>query len=151
MMRVDLDQPLAPHAALRLAMDFGFMVPEHGADRMGRERFDGRWLYEMAQWQPRAAVYDDIRGWNTEQYLGGGEFYLEYGDLEFAVTVPRRYVVVGTGSLQNRTEVLTPEQYFLRPTLDREKFPQSRKIALSPELEEKIQAQEAAGHLVFHE
>jgi len=53
--------------------------------------------------------------------------------------------------LKSQSEVLTPEQYFLRPTLDRDKFPASRKIVLPPELEAKIQAQEAAGHLVFQE
>ena len=52
------------------------LIPEHGADRMGR---DGA-LYELAQWYPRVCVYDDLRGWNTEPYLGQGEFYLEYGD-----------------------------------------------------------------------
>src|SRR5258707_13202491 len=46
--------------------------------------------------------------------------------------------------LKSQSEVLTPEQYFLRPTLDREKFPQARQISLSPELETKIQQQEAA-------
>jgi hypothetical protein len=110
MMRVDLDQPLPPHSTARVAMDFAFTVPEHGADRMGREQFDGRWLYEMAQWQPRAAVYDDVRGWNTEQYLGQGEFYREFGDFDYAITLPRDYVVLGTGTLQNRAEVLTPEE-----------------------------------------
>ncbi len=110
LMRVDLDQPLAPGTTVRLAMDFAYTVPEHGGDRMGREQFDGRWLYEMAQWQPRAAVYDDVRGWNIEQYLGQGEFYLEYGTFDYAVTVPRDYVVLGAGTLQNRAEVLTAEQ-----------------------------------------
>jgi hypothetical protein len=110
MMRIDLDQPLAPHAVVRIGMDFAFNVPEHGADRMGREQFRGRWLYEMAQWQPRAAVYDDVRGWNTEQYLGQGEFYREFGDFDYAITVPRDYVVLGTGTLQNKAEVLTAEE-----------------------------------------
>ena len=49
-----------------------FMIPEHGADRMGREGA----LFELAQWYPRVCVYDDVRGWNTEPYLGQGEFYL---------------------------------------------------------------------------
>jgi hypothetical protein len=53
--------------------------------------------------------------------------------------------------LKSQAEALTPEQCFLRPTLDREKFPAVRKIQLSPEIEAKIQAQEAAGHLVFQE
>lgn len=110
MMRVDLDQPLPPRSQVRITLTFGFEVPEHGLDRMGRQRYGNDWLYTIAQWYPRVAVYDDVRGWNTEQYLGGGEFYLEYGDVEFAVTVPRSFVVVGTGSLQNRRDVLTAEQ-----------------------------------------
>ncbi|MEY4342572.1 MAG: hypothetical protein RL736_365, partial [Pseudomonadota bacterium] len=28
-------------------------------------------------------VYDDIKGWNVEPYLGSGEFYLEYGYNDF--------------------------------------------------------------------
>ncbi|NOT57392.1 MAG: DUF1329 domain-containing protein [Deltaproteobacteria bacterium] len=53
--------------------------------------------------------------------------------------------------LKSQSEVLTAEQYFLRPSLDREKFPATRKITLSPEIESKLQAQEAAGHLVFED
>ncbi|HEY3280350.1 MAG TPA: M1 family metallopeptidase [Gemmatimonadales bacterium] len=109
-MRVDLDRPLAPGAVATLDLAYRFQVPEHGSDRMGRERFPEGWLYEIAQWYPRMAVYDDVRGWNTEQYLGQGEFYLEYGDIDFAVTVPRGFVVAGTGTLQNPLEVLTAAQ-----------------------------------------
>jgi hypothetical protein len=110
MVRFDLDQPLPPRSSVKLAMEFAFNVPEHGADRMGRKQYDGSWLYEIAQWQPRAAVYDDVRGWNTEQYLGQGEFYREFGDWDVSITVPRDYVVLATGTLQNRAEVLTSEE-----------------------------------------
>jgi hypothetical protein len=55
-------------------------------------------------------VYDDLRGWNTEPYLGQGEFYLEYGDFNVAVTVPAGYIVGATGTLQNASEVLTPAE-----------------------------------------
>jgi len=55
-------------------------------------------------------VYDDVRGWNTDPYLGQGEFYLEYGDIDYSVTVPAGFVVAGSGVLQNRAEVLTPAQ-----------------------------------------
>src|SRR5207249_51528 len=75
--------------------------------RMGREQLAGGWLYEVAQWYPRVAVYDDVRGWNTEQYLGQGEFYLEYGDFDVAITVPRGFLVAATGTLENPGEVLT--------------------------------------------
>jgi hypothetical protein len=67
-------------------------------------------LYEIAQWYPRLAVYDDVHGWNTDQYLGQGEFYLEYGTIEYDVTVPAGYIVAGTGVLQNPGDVLTPAQ-----------------------------------------
>jgi hypothetical protein len=110
-MRVELDRPLAPAGGtVSLDIGFSFQVPEHGADRMGRERFAEGWLYEIAQWYPRMVVYDDVRGWNTEQYLGQGEFYLEYGDIDFAITVPRGFIVAGTGTLQNPLDVLTAAQ-----------------------------------------
>ncbi len=104
MMYVELAQPLAPGATTLFDLAYRFNVPEHGADRMGR---DGS-LYEMAQWYPRMAVYDDVHGWNTDQYLGQGEFYLEYGDIDYEVTVPAGYIVAGSGLLQNPEQVLTP-------------------------------------------
>jgi peptidase M1-like protein len=104
MMYVELAQPLAPGGTTVFDLAYRFNVPEHGADRMGR---DGS-LYEIAQWYPRMAVYDDVHGWNTDQYLGQGEFYLEYGDIEYEVTLPAGYIVAGTGTLQNPEQVLTP-------------------------------------------
>src|SRR2546426_8459231 len=110
LLRVELDRPLAPRGVTSLEIGYSFQVPEHGADRMGRERFPEGWLYEIAQWYPRLAVYDDVRGWNSEQYLGQGEFYLEYGDIDFAITVPRGFIVAATGRLTNPLEVLTAQQ-----------------------------------------
>ena len=108
MMRLDLAQPLAPHGGkLVIVVHYSFEVPDHGADRMGRDGV----LYEIAQWYPRMAVYDDVRGWNTDPYIGQGEFYLEYGDIDYAVTVPAGYTVAGSGVLQNPAEVLSlPER-----------------------------------------
>lgn len=105
-MRADLVAPLAPGQTATFDAAWHFMIPEHGADRMGREGP----LYELAQWYPRVCVYDDVRGWNTEPYLGQGEFYLEYGDYTMAITVPAGYIVGGTGALMNPTDVLTPAQ-----------------------------------------
>ena len=105
-MKVDLAEPLAPGRTATLSAAWHFSIPEHGADRMGR---DGA-LYEIAQWYPRVNVYDDVRGWNTEPYLGQGEFYLEYGDYSLEVTVPAGYIVAATGVLQNARDVLTPSQ-----------------------------------------
>lgn len=107
LLRAELDRPLASGQAVTLEVGYHFQVPEHGSDRMGRERFPGGWLYEIAQWYPRLAVYDDVRGWNTEQYLGQGEFYLEYGDFDVSLTLPRSFIVVATGTLLNPADVLT--------------------------------------------
>jgi hypothetical protein len=105
-MKVDLAEPLAPGWSATFDVAWHFLIPEHGADRMGR---DGS-LYELAQWYPRVNVYDDVRGWNTEPYLGQGEFYLEYGDYTVEITVPSGYIVASTGTLTNPTQVLTPTQ-----------------------------------------
>src|SRR5438045_4155140 len=67
-------------------------------------------LYEIAQWYPRMAVYDDVRGWNHEPYIGAGEFYLEYGNFDVQLTVPASYIVAATGELYNRGDVLTATQ-----------------------------------------
>ena len=108
--RIDLDRPLPPGGVVEFEIAYSFQIPEHGSDRMGRKQYAAGWLYEIAQWYPRLAVYDDIRGWNTEQYLGQGEFYLEYGDFDMEITVPRSFVVMATGTLLNPVEVLTAPQ-----------------------------------------
>ena len=105
-LRVDLGEVLPPGGEAELAIAWRFSVPDYGAARMGR---DGS-LYEIAQWYPRLAVYDDVRGWNHEPYIGAGEFYLEYGRFDVALTVPADYLVAATGALQNPAEVLTPTQ-----------------------------------------
>jgi hypothetical protein len=108
MMRLDLPTPLAPAGGkATISIGYSFKIPEHGSDRMGRDSA----LFEMAQWFPRMAVYDDVRGWNTDPYLGQGEFYLEYGDYDYSLTVPAGYIVAGTGVLQNPEQVLTVEQH----------------------------------------
>jgi hypothetical protein len=107
MMRLDLPSPLVPGGGkASISMRFEFKVPEHGSDRMGRDSA----LYEIAQWYPRMAVYDDVRGWNTDPYLGQGEFYLEYGDYDYSITAPAGYVIAASGVLENPEDVLTPEQ-----------------------------------------
>lgn len=104
-LRVDLPAPLAPGASTDLAIAWHFTVPPSGAARMGR---DGD-LHEVAQWYPRMVVYDDVRGWNHEPYIGAGEFYLEYGSFEVELTVPSAWTVAATGQLMNPEAVLTTE------------------------------------------
>jgi hypothetical protein len=105
-MRVELPRPLVPGASVDLDLAWHFTIPEQGVGRMGR---DGP-LHEIAQWYPRMAVYDDVRGWNHEPYIGAGEFYLDYGSYDVALTVPASYIVTATGELRNPEQVLTAAQ-----------------------------------------
>jgi hypothetical protein len=104
MMRIDLDRPLPPHGVAAIAIAWHHQIPRFG--RTGRQQFPEGWLYQVAQWYPRMAVYDDVRGWNTDQYIGSSEFYLEYGDFDVSLTLPAGYTVAGTGTLQNALQVL---------------------------------------------
>src|SRR6478672_11426081 len=105
-MRIDLPRALAAGESVDLSLAWSFKVPASGAGRMGH---DGP-LYEIAQWYPRMAVYDDVRGWNHEPYIGAGEFYLEYGDFDVSLIVPASYIVAATGELANPEQVLTATQ-----------------------------------------
>ncbi len=89
---------------------YSFTIPEYGTDRMGQLQTGNGIVYEIAQWFPRMCVYDNVEGWNTLPYLGQGEFYLEYGDINYEVEVPSTHIVVGSGELTNPQEVLTAKQ-----------------------------------------
>jgi hypothetical protein len=95
---------------IKIKIGYAFKIPQYGSDRMGTLETKKGLVYEMAQWYPRVAVFDDIEGWNVLPYLGAGEFYLEYGDFEYNVTVPWDHIVVGSGELLNPGDVLTSEQ-----------------------------------------
>jgi hypothetical protein len=93
---------------IQLKIEYAFTVPEYGTDRMGRMNTKNGWIYEIAQWYPRMEVYDDVTGWNVIPYMGGAEFYLDYGNYDFTITAPASLIVVGSGELLNPAEVLTP-------------------------------------------
>ena len=95
---------------IQLKIAYHFPIPLYGTDRMGRLDTKNGWVYEIAQWYPRMCVYDNVYGWNTLPYLGQGEFYLEYGDIDYSVDAPASHIVVGSGELLNPKEVLTTEQ-----------------------------------------
>ena len=109
-MQVNLPQELKSNASIKLKIDFSFVSPIYGSDRMGILDTKNGKIFAVAQWYPRMCVYDDIRGWNTNPYLGAGEFYLEYGDFDIAITAPASHIVVCSGELQNPAEVYTTEQ-----------------------------------------
>ncbi len=110
-MKVMLPRPLAPHGGkVQLMLDYRFVIHSNNINRMGWTNTKNGPIYELAQWFPRLAVYDDVRGWNTLPYLGPGEFYLEFGDVDFSVNVAADEIVVGSGELTNPQEVLTAAQ-----------------------------------------
>jgi len=110
-MQIRLTTPLKANGdMIKIKIAYSFKIPEYGSDRMGTLETKNGIVYEMAQWYPRVAVFDDIEGWNLLPYLGAGEFYLEYGDFEYNVTVPWDHIVAGSGELLNANEVLTAEQ-----------------------------------------
>jgi len=114
MMRVELPSPLASGAKVTFQIDWYYNINNRleVSGRSGCEFFDkdGNWLYTMAQFFPRMAVYDDVNGWQNKQFLGRGEFALPFGDYKVKITVPADHIVASTGTLQNPQEVLTKKQ-----------------------------------------
>lgn len=105
--RVNLAAPVPPRASARLEIEWNHKVP--GGPGSGH-RMTQRWgdtLYQPTQWYPRVAVYDDLRGWDSELYLGPSEFYNNFGRFDVRIDVPAGWIVSGTGILQNPAEVLT--------------------------------------------
>ncbi len=110
-MQIDLPKSLKSNGGkLKINIDYSFVSPDYGSDRMGVLDTKNGKIFTMAQWFPRMAVYDDILGWNNIPYLGAGEFYLEYGNVEANITVPSNYYVMGSGELMNSKDVYSAEQ-----------------------------------------
>lgn len=100
----------AAGGVIQFKIAFHFAIPEYGTDRLGRLSTKNGWIDEIAQWYPRMCVYDNVNGWNTLPYLGQGEFYLEYGNIDYSITAPADQIIVGSGELMNPKDVLTSEQ-----------------------------------------
>ena len=114
MMRIDLPEPLEPGARFAFQVDWEHNIIDEVAvgGRGGWEYFeeDDNYIFGLAQWFPRMAAYTDYTGWQNDQFLGRGEFTLEFGDYEVNLTVPADHVVSATGVLQNPRQVMTAEQ-----------------------------------------
>ncbi|SKC09319.1 hypothetical protein SAMN05660477_02957 [Soonwooa buanensis] len=110
-MQVDFPKELKANGGnAKITIEYSFVSPENGADRMGVLQTKNGKIFTIAQWYPRVAVYDDLRGWNTIPYLGPSEFYLEYGNFDVSITAPNNLYVVGSGELLNQKDVYTAEQ-----------------------------------------
>ncbi|HRD57561.1 MAG TPA: M1 family metallopeptidase [Ferruginibacter sp.] len=110
-MQIKLAQPLAAkNGNTQFRISYSYTVPQYGADRTGIQPTKNGDIFCIAQWFPRMCVYDDVRGWNTDPYLGASEFYCEYGDYNVSITVPASMLVGASGELQNPQEVFTANQ-----------------------------------------
>ncbi|MET0461847.1 MAG: M1 family metallopeptidase [Chitinophagaceae bacterium] len=110
-MQVKLASALAAKGGtLKFRIEYSYTVPQYGADRTGIQSTKNGDIYAIAQWFPRLCVFDDVRGWNTDPYLGASEFYCEYGDFDVSITAPANHIVVASGDLLNPAEVFTPKQ-----------------------------------------
>jgi hypothetical protein len=104
---IQLAKAIAPKATTTIEVEWNHKVP--GGPGQGH-RMVQRWadtLYQPTQWYPRLAVYDDLRGWDPELYLGPSEFYNNFGKFDVSIDVPAGWIVSGTGVLQNPQDVLT--------------------------------------------
>ncbi|HAA16784.1 MAG TPA: aminopeptidase [Cytophagales bacterium] len=114
MMRIDLPKTLNPGESTDIQIDWFYNINDRMkiGGRSGYEYFedDDNYLYTIAQFFPRAAVYNDYDGWQNKQFYGAGEFTLPFGDYKVDITVPADHVVGATGVLQNPKDVLTADQ-----------------------------------------
>ena len=114
MLRIDLPEPLLPGGVFEYSLDWNHNIVNADVLRArgGYEWFEEaeNAIYEMAQWFPRMCAYTDYTGWQNKQFIGSGEFTLEFGNYTVAITVPDTFVVSATGELANPGEVLTDRQ-----------------------------------------
>jgi len=106
--------PILPGATATIETAWRFTVPlvdtTVRGQRMGRY---GSYLYQVAQWYPQIAMYDELRGWDTDQYLGNAEFNNQFGSFDVRITAPGGWLLGATGELKN------PEEVYSKRTRDR--------------------------------
>ena len=114
MMRIDLKKSLTPKSNYVFNIDWEYNIIDADLNRArgGYEYFkeDKNYIYEIAQWFPRMAAYTDYTGWQNKQFLGSGEFTLEFGNYKVEITAPEDHIVAATGELQNTNSVMSDTQ-----------------------------------------
>jgi hypothetical protein len=151
MMRIELQQPLKPGEKFNFSIDWTYKINEQKVlgGRSGYEYFaeDKNALFEIAQWFPRMAAYYDVYGWQHKQFLGSGEFTLEFGDYDVQITVPADHIVASTGELQNPNEVLTATQ---RERLAKARTSKTPVIIVTQAEAEQAEKNQAKGTKTWH-
>lgn len=114
MMRINLPKPLASGEKFSFNISWWYNINNHRTQggRSGFEHFpeDGNNNYVIAQFYPRLCVYDNVEGWQNDQFWGRSEFALEFGDFNVNITTPADHMLGATGVLMNEKEVLTKKQ-----------------------------------------
>ncbi len=148
-MQIFLPKAIAANGGnLKIKIKFSFISPDYGSDRMGVMQSKNGKIFSVAQWYPRIAVYDDVLGWNTAPYTGPGEFYLEYGDFDLAITASANMIVVGSGELMNPSELYTKAQ--LQRWETAKNSDQTILIRTAAEVEEAMQKPASIQKLTWH-
>jgi hypothetical protein len=109
-MQIRLPEALEAKSKLKIEIEYQYTIPGAFGNRTDYVDTKNGKIYEIAQWYPRMCVYDDVHGWDTLPFLGSGEFFLEYGDFDYNITLPWDMIVAGAGELQNPEDVLTAKQ-----------------------------------------
>ena len=113
MMRVNLPKPLSTGEQFSFKIKWWYNINDHVKQdgRSGYETFpnDTNRAYIIAQFFPRMCVYNEVEGWQNQQFWGDGEFALPFGNYEVNITVPADHILEATGELQNRKEVYSKE------------------------------------------
>ena len=109
-MQLRLPFALSSKEKIKIHIKYRYTIPGTFGGRTDVYSTKNGKIYEIAQCYPRICVYDDLHGWDALPFLGSGEFYNEYGDFDYMVTVPAGMIVAGSGELQNEKEVLTAKQ-----------------------------------------
>ncbi len=147
-MQIRLENVVKPKEKIQLMIDYSYVLqPRGGGGRSGYMDDENGRIFEFSYWYPRMCVYDDYYGWNTLPFIGGGEMYLDYGTIDYQITVPADQIVVGSGILVNEREILNNR------TLDRlEKAKKSDEIVFirsEKELKNPV-TKNSSGNVTWH-
>ena len=146
MMRVDLPTPLKPGTKMSFSVKWWYNINNRMeiGGRSGYEHFEenDNYLYTIAQFYPRMAVYNEVEGWQNKQFIGGGEFALTFGNYKVNITAPKDHIIGATGSLQNASSVLTSAQ---RKRFNEAKNSSTPVLIVSQEEAEETEKEKASG------
>lgn len=148
-MQVWLPQKLkAKGGILVMTINYNYILQRSGGGgRSGYLNTKNGVIYDISYWYPRMEVYDDLAGWNTLPFLGNGEFYMDYGNIDYTVTLPAGMIVAGCGELMNPDEVLTNSEI---QQLDKARHSDKTITIHSPESSSPATHSSANGWLTWH-